>query len=129
VAFNVIGKTVMKSLFGKPATAMYPVIKNDFYPRTRGSLEMDPADCIFCNLCAKRCPAGAIEVSRAERVWTLNRMRCLVCNFCVDVCPKNCLSTERQYTLPLTDKTQGLVRIEGPPAPEKPAKAAVAAAE
>jgi formate hydrogenlyase subunit 6/NADH:ubiquinone oxidoreductase subunit I len=126
VAFNVIGKTVMKSLFGKPATAMYPVIKNDFYPLTRGSIEIDPANCIFCNLCAKRCPTEAIEVDRAGRTWTINRMRCLVCNFCVDICPKNCLRTERQYTAPTTDKALCIVRTEGPPAPAKPIRAAAA---
>jgi formate hydrogenlyase subunit 6/NADH:ubiquinone oxidoreductase subunit I len=114
VAFNVIGKTVMKSLFGKPATAMYPVIKNDFYPLTRGAIEMDPANCIFCNLCAKRCPTEAIEVSRPDRVWTINRTRCLVCNFCVDVCPRDCLTTVRQYTAPMTDKSAAIVTVQGP---------------
>ncbi|MDR0434784.1 MAG: 4Fe-4S binding protein [Gracilibacteraceae bacterium] len=120
MAFNVIGKTVMKSLFSKPATAMYPAVRNDFYPLTRGAIEMNPADCIFCNLCAKRCPTEAIEVSRPERVWTINRARCLVCNFCVDVCPKDCLSTVRQYTAPATDKTSYIEKIIGPPAPAKP---------
>jgi formate hydrogenlyase subunit 6/NADH:ubiquinone oxidoreductase subunit I len=118
VAINVIGKTVMRSLFGKPATAMYPIIKNDFYPKTRGSIELNVADCIFCGMCDKRCPSDAISVSRPDRKWEIDRTRCIVCNFCVEVCPKKCLSTNRQYTAPMTDYAQRMVTIIGEAVPE-----------
>jgi formate hydrogenlyase subunit 6/NADH:ubiquinone oxidoreductase subunit I len=123
MAFNVIGKTVIRSLFGKPATAMYPVVKKEFYPRSRGSIEVNPETCIYCNICAKRCPTDAITVARAERTWTIDRMRCLVCNFCVEVCPKDCLSTGREYTSPMVDKELRLVQVSGPPAEPKPQEA------
>ncbi len=114
MAFNVISKTVMKSLFSKPATAMYPVIKNEFYPNTRGSIEMAHIDnCTFCGICSKRCPADAIAVDRAEKRWEIDRIRCIACSFCVQLCPKNCLSAERQYTAPMTDKSHKLFTIYG----------------
>jgi len=114
MAFNVIGKTIMKSLFGKPATAMYPIIKNEFYPNTRGSLEMaNINDCTFCGICGKRCPAGAIAVSRPDKKWEVDRTRCIVCNFCVQLCPKNCLALQRQYTTPMTDKSKTLTTYYG----------------
>ncbi|NLI93081.1 MAG: 4Fe-4S binding protein [Peptococcaceae bacterium] len=106
MAFNVIGKTVMKSLFGKPATAMYPVIKNEFYPNTRGNIEVAIDKCNFCGLCSRRCPAGAIEVSKPDKKWEIDRTRCIVCNFCVQVCARDSLSTQRHYTVPMTDKSK-----------------------
>lgn len=105
MAFSVIGKTIMKSLFSKPATAMYPIIKNDFYPNTRGNIKIDIENCNYCALCSRRCPAGAIEVSKPDKKWEIDRTRCIVCNFCVYVCNKNALSTEKQYTAPMSDKS------------------------
>ncbi|UWG98754.1 4Fe-4S binding protein [Dehalobacter sp. DCM] len=93
----------MKSLFSKPATAMYPVIKNDFFPNTRGNIQLDTNLCIFCGICSKRCPTGAIEVNKSDLKWEIDRTRCIVCNFCVEVCPKKCLTTQQQYTAPMTD--------------------------
>lgn len=113
MGFNVIGKTVMRSLFGKPATAMYPVVKNEFYPNTRGRIEINVNDCIFCGMCGKRCPAGAIEVSRPDKKWEIDRTRCIVCNFCVQVCPKKCLTTERHYTVPMADKSKRITTVYG----------------
>ncbi len=106
MAFNVISKTVMKSLFGKPATAMYPIVKNEFYPNTRGNIQIDIEKCNFCGLCSRRCPASAIEVSKPDKKWEIDRTRCIVCNFCVQVCARNSLSTGKHYTSPMTDKTQ-----------------------
>ena len=107
MAFYVIGKQVLKSMFSKPATAMYPIVKNEFYPITRGRIELSPVeDCIYCGICSKRCPADAIEVVKADKKWEIDRTRCIVCNFCVQLCPKKCLSAERQYTSPMTDKTK-----------------------
>lgn len=113
MAFNVIGKTIMKSLFGKPATAMYPIVKNEFYPNTRGKIANNMETCNFCGLCSRRCPAGAIEVSKPDKKWEIDRTRCIVCNFCVHVCVRNSLSTERLYTTPMTDKSQRISTLYG----------------
>lgn len=115
MAFNVIGKTVMKSLFGKPATAMYPVVKNEFYPNTRGNIENNMEVCNFCGLCSRRCPTGAIEVSKPDNKWEIDRTRCIVCNFCVEVCAKDSLSTGRHYTTPMADKAKRIVTLHGVP--------------
>ncbi|MCL1790086.1 MAG: 4Fe-4S binding protein [Peptococcaceae bacterium] len=101
MAINVIGKTIMRNLFSKPATAMYPVVKNEFYPTTRGAIVYDESNCNYCTLCAKRCPSQAITVDRGEKVWQIDRKRCLVCTFCVSVCNKDSLSTLREYTAPI----------------------------
>lgn len=118
VAFSVFGKKIMSSLFSKPATAMYPVLKNEFYPNTRGNLQIKAEDCIHCGMCSKRCPAQAIEVSRPDKKWEVDRSRCLVCGFCIQVCPKQCLFTEKEYTPPMTDRTKAVTTVYEPKADE-----------
>lgn len=99
-----IGKVVLKSLFKKPATLMYPVIPREWQERTRGRVGISEADCIVCGICAKKCPTNAIAVDRKKRTWTIERMQCIQCSCCVDVCPKTCLIMENQYTEPGPEK-------------------------
>ncbi|MCL1918794.1 MAG: 4Fe-4S dicluster domain-containing protein [Peptococcaceae bacterium] len=101
MGLGVMGKTVMRNLFGKPATVMYPVVKKEFYPTTRGSILYDESTCNYCTLCAKRCPSQAITVDRAEKVWRIDRKRCLTCNFCISVCNKDSLSCVQEYAAPV----------------------------
>ena len=72
-----IGKVLMKSLFKKPATKMYPVIPNEFQERTRGQVTIEKESCILCGICGRKCPANAIAVDRAAGTWTIERMRCI----------------------------------------------------
>lgn len=99
-----IGKVVLKSLFKKPATLMYPVVPREWKERTRGHVSINESDCIVCGICAKKCPANAIVVDRKKRTWSIERMQCIQCNCCVEVCPKTCLTMENQYTEPGAEK-------------------------
>jgi CO/xanthine dehydrogenase Mo-binding subunit/Pyruvate/2-oxoacid:ferredoxin oxidoreductase delta subunit len=51
-----------------------------------------PDSCIFCGLCARTCPAQAIQVNRSEKTWAIDRQSCLHCGMCSNQCPKKCLS-------------------------------------
>jgi formate hydrogenlyase subunit 6/NADH:ubiquinone oxidoreductase subunit I len=101
MGLGVMGKTIMRNLFDKPATVMYPVVKKEFYPATRGRILYDESTCNYCTLCAKRCPAQAITVEKAEKVWQIDRKRCLACCFCVSVCNKDSLSCAQEYSVPV----------------------------
>ena len=91
-------KSIFKNLFGRPATRRYPFVKREPFAGTRGQLQIRVEDCIFCGLCARRCPTDAIEVTKTPRkVWTFNRYRCIVCGYCVDACPKKCLHLNPKY--------------------------------
>ena len=48
--------------------------------------------CVYCTLCAKKCPVGAIEVDRANKSWTIKHEDCIKCGACIDGCPKKALS-------------------------------------
>lgn len=95
---------VIKSLFKKPATLMYPAVPRIWQERTRGHIEVDMDACIHCGICQKKCPTNAILVDRGKKSWTIERMQCIQCNNCVEVCPKKCLVNENQYTTPSAKK-------------------------
>ncbi len=48
--------------------------------------------CVYCTLCAKKCPQGAINVDRTEKKWELNGEACISCGLCASNCPKKCIT-------------------------------------
>lgn len=94
--FTLIGN-ILRNLTGKPATRPYPTQRREPIPGNRGSLQIDPAVCIYCGICSKRCPAQALAVTREPKTWTVDPYRCILCGYCVEVCPKKCLSMNPQY--------------------------------
>lgn len=91
---------ILKRLFKKPATLMYPVVKREYCERTRGHIDIDINACIFCGICSRKCPTNAIEVTRNDKTWAIERLRCIQCGSCVENCPKKCLSMGTSYTPP-----------------------------
>ena len=53
--------------------------------------------CIFCGMCERNCPAGAITVDRRNRTWTIDRNKCITCGACALDCPAKCLSLEETW--------------------------------
>ncbi len=116
-----MGKLLLNSLFKKPATkisADQPIIKKDWFERTRGSIDITVEDCIKCGMCQRKCPTNAITVSRDESFWEIQRMQCIQCGCCVEVCPKKCLHMNDTYTAPNVVKVVDKFDI---PVQEKPA--------
>jgi len=92
-----ITRTITKSLFGEPATLMYPHRARVYCKGGRGRIAIVIENCIFCGLCRKKCPMAAISVSKENGTWEIDRLRCITCNACVEACPKKCLSMQNQY--------------------------------
>lgn len=94
-------KLLMKSLFNKPVTRMYPVVKQPYDQSSRGHIINDMMLCNFCTLCEKRCPTGAIKVKRNEKTWIIDPLQCITCQHCIDGCAQKSLSMRNEYTAPV----------------------------
>ena len=73
----------------KPAEGAAPACT--VAPRDDGKPVNDPSKCVYCTLCAKKCPAGALEVDRAAKTWTCDYDKCVACGTCAEACPKKCI--------------------------------------
>lgn len=81
----------LRNVVSRPATRRYPVEVRPPFAGARGTLEFDLDTCVFCNLCARKCPAVAITCNRDEKYFAIDQLSCIACGVCVDVCNKNSL--------------------------------------
>lgn len=96
---------VFKNIFAKPATRNYPFEKRPPFDKQKGHIAIDINMCIFCGMCGRKCPVGAISVNRASRSWSIDRFKCIMCAACAESCPKKCLRMDPEYTSPANAKT------------------------
>jgi ech hydrogenase subunit F len=87
-----LSKLIAKSAVSKPATRLYPFDKREPFPKTRGRIELEIGSCVFCTLCAKKCPTEAIVCDRKDKTWSIDHLKCILCGNCVDSCRKGCLT-------------------------------------
>ncbi len=119
--FKLCGMT-LKSLFKKAPTRKYPYEIREPFERTRGRIRMaDIKSCILCGLCARKCPAYAIEVDKEQQTWTYYPHKCIYCDSCVRSCPKSCLTMEHKYASVVT-KLEPEVYKKPPLTPEEQAE-------
>lgn len=64
--------------------------------------------CVACGLCARVCPALAIELQAAETElekerypikFEINMLRCIFCGFCEEACPEEAIVMSDEYEL------------------------------
>ena len=73
----------------KPAESAQKPAARTVQGRADGKPVQDPKTCVYCTICAKKCPVGALEVDRAEKSWKLDEEACVACGNCESVCPKS----------------------------------------
>lgn len=115
---------VLGNLFGGPATRLYPVQKREPFKGARGHIEFDASKCNLCTLCARRCPAAAIEVDREKKTYTFWPFRCIVCEACIEGCVKKAITLKDGWRSPAYAKATEVYNVV---VPEKPAAGAAKA--
>jgi len=92
---------VLGSLFRRPVTETYPFERRPAPARLRGQLHWNPEKCTGCCLCAKECPADALELitlDKKEKRFVLRYHidRCTFCAQCVQNCRFGCLDMSNE---------------------------------
>ncbi len=93
---------VLKSFMKKPATELYPFVKNPKPAGFRGRIIFHYEKCIGCKLCMRDCPSKAITITKvADKKFEarINLDDCIFCAQCVDNCAKNALESTSDYEL------------------------------
>ena len=117
-------KNVLRNLFTKSATRLYPFVKREIFDEVRGALGIEIEKCILCKACELRCPTRCIKVDPKEGVWSFDPMACVACGVCVSVCPKKCLFFDKEYRKPLL--ARGIISHQGTPRVKKAPSAELA---
>ena len=118
-----LGKMTLRSLFGKPETVRYPFEEPEHPAALRGKVVFSPENCIYCGICEKRCPTGAISVNKKDSTWSIDHFKCIQCDTCVRECPKGCLSMDAVLVHPSTVKEVETFKKPEPTEEEKEALA------
>ncbi|MGB9778622.1 MAG: 4Fe-4S binding protein [Candidatus Bathyarchaeales archaeon] len=105
-------KEVLVHLFKKPATRKYPEEKPHVPAGFRGRQVFDISLCISCGLCARDCPAKAIEMVEVDgKLRPLFHLdRCIFCYQCAESCPRNAIKSSEIFELASMNKSDLVVK-------------------
>ena len=104
MAYFRMSSLALKWVLAKPATSRYPFEPRRALAGSRGTLVFLKATCVYCTVCAKKCPTGALVVNRAQKKWTIDRLLCITCGYCVEACPKKSLALGTAHATPSVTK-------------------------
>jgi NADH-quinone oxidoreductase subunit I len=106
----------LKQVFRPKFTRQYPEERWNPPSSFRGRPVLGEEDgverCVACGLCARVCPALAIEVQGAETElekeryperFEINMLRCIFCGFCEEACPEEAIIMSDEYELVFTN--------------------------
>ena len=77
--------------------------------------------CVACGLCARVCPALAIEVQASETElpkerypvrFEINMLRCIFCGFCEEACPEEAIIMSDEYELVFTNTQDAIYGMD-----------------
>jgi NADH-quinone oxidoreductase subunit I len=106
----------LKQIFRPKFTRQYPEERWNPPAPFRGRPVLVQEDgverCVACGLCARVCPALAIEVQASEtelekerypEKFEINMLRCIFCGFCEEACPEEAIIMSDEYELVFTN--------------------------
>lgn len=104
---------VVKNVFTKPMTVLFPFERIEIPERNRGEHEFNIDTCISCGACARICPNLAIEMVevpselREKYPKTYPQVdlgKCCFCALCEDTCPKESIKLTTNFYFATFDK-------------------------
>jgi NADH-quinone oxidoreductase subunit I len=111
----------LRSMFKPHVTYEYPDVRyqpdGSFRGRPVLVEENGVERCVACGLCARVCPALAIEVQASETElpkerypvkFEINMVRCIFCGFCEEVCPEEAIIMSKEYLLAFTSQNEAV---------------------
>lgn len=111
---------VLRNLFTKKSTRPYPFVVREPFEISRGELYNVIEDCIFCSICARKCPSQCITVDKEKGVWTCDPFTCVYCGTCEEACPTHSLHHKRTWR-PVSGNREMITMQGTPPKPKKKA--------
>ena len=110
--------TSLGNLFRRRFTQNYPKVKPKLPPDFRGKLFHDRSKCIYCGLCEKYCPSGAIKVDKVKKTWTHDLGKCVFCGQCEETChlmpKKDAIKMSTEFEM-ATHNKKSLIRVHEKP--------------
>ena len=104
---------LIRTLFAQRTTVSFPFEPLEQPAYSRGKVTIQPELCAGCGLCARDCPAFALELERKGRdQFRLihHRDRCAYCGQCADSCQQGAITLVSEF-VQATPRRDGFTQV------------------